>query len=134
MSGRVISGFGTGVNGERNDGVNIIADHGTPFRAAGAGTVRYVGNELRGFGNLLLIQHDDGFVTAYAHADRVTVERGQRVEAGQFVGHLGSTGDVSEPQLHFEIRQGTRPVDPSGFLAEFPSNQASLTPSDPASS
>ena len=134
VSGRVISGFGTGVNGERNDGVNIIADRGTPFRAAGAGTVRYVGNELRGFGNLLLIQHDDGFVTAYAHADRVTVERGQRVEAGQFVGHLGSTGDVSEPQLHFEIRQGTRPVDPSGLLVEFPSNQASLTPSDPASS
>ena len=134
VSGRVISGFGTGVNGERNDGINIVADHGTPFRAAGAGTVSYVGNELRGFGNLLLIQHDNAFVTAYAHADRVTVERGQRVQAGQFVGHLGSTGDVSEPQLHFEIRQGTRPVNPAGLLLEMPSNQASLTPSDPASS
>ena len=96
--------------------------------------MRYVGNELRGFGNLLLIQHDNGFVTAYAHADRVTVERGQRVEAGQFVGHLGSTGDVSEPQLHFEIRQGTRPVNPSGLLVETQSSQASLTPSEPASS
>ncbi len=134
VSGRVISGFGTGVNGERNDGINIVANHGTPFRAAEAGTVSYVGNELRGFGNLLLIQHDNGFVTAYAHADRVTVERGQRVQAGQFVGYLGSTGDVSEPQLHFEIRQGTRPVNPSGLLVETQSSQASLTPSEPASS
>lgn len=134
VSGQVVSRFGMGVNGIRNDGINIIAEHGTPFRAAGAGTVSYVGNELRGFGNLLLIEHDNGFVTAYAHADRVTVVRGQRVEAGQFVGYLGSTGDVSEPQLHFEIRLGTRPVNPSALLVETQSNQASLTPSDPASS
>jgi murein DD-endopeptidase MepM/ murein hydrolase activator NlpD len=134
VSGRVISEFGPGLNGERNDGINIVADRGTPFRAAQAGTVTYVGSELRSFGNLLLIQHDNGYVTAYAHAEGFLVERGQRVQAGQFVGHLGATGDVSEPQLHFEIRQGTRPVNPASLLAEIPTSHASLTPSDPASS
>ncbi len=134
IRGRVISNYGTGANGERNDGINIAAARGTPFRAAEAGTVSYVGNELRGFGNLLLIKHDNGFVTAYAHADRINVTRGQRVEAGQFVGQLGATGDVSEPQLHFEIRQGTKPVNPTALLVEGRNNQASLVPSDPASS
>jgi murein DD-endopeptidase MepM/ murein hydrolase activator NlpD len=134
VRGNVISGFGTGANGERNDGINITADRGTPFRAAEAGTVTYVGNELRGFGNLLLIKHDNGFVTAYAHADRIDVARGQRVQAGQFVGQLGATGDVSQPQLHFEIRQGTNPVNPTALLIEGRSNQVSLVPSDPASS
>jgi len=134
VNGRVISSFGTGPNGEHNDGINIVAARGTPFRAAEAGIVTYVGNELRGFGNLLLIKHDNGFVTAYAHADRIDVTRGQRVEAGQFVGQLGATGDVSQPQLHFEIRQGTSPVNPSVLLIEGQTNQASLAPSDPASS
>lgn len=134
VNGRVISEFGPGLNGERNDGINIVAERGTPFRAAQAGTVTYVGSELQSFGNLLLIQHDNGYITAYAHAEGFLVERGQRVQAGQFVGHLGSTGDVSEPQLHFEIRQGTQAVNPAGLLAEIPTNQASLTPSDPASS
>jgi murein DD-endopeptidase MepM/ murein hydrolase activator NlpD len=134
VRGSVISGFGTGANGERNDGINITADRGTPFRAAEEGTVTYVGNELRGFGNLLLIKHDNGFVTAYAHADRIDVARGQRVQAGQFVGQLGATGDVSQPQLHFEIRQGTNPVNPTALLIERRPNQASLAPSDPASS
>jgi murein DD-endopeptidase MepM/ murein hydrolase activator NlpD len=134
VSGRVISTFGTGTNGERNDGINIVAAHGTPFRAAKAGIVTYVGNELRGFGNLLLIKHDNGFVTAYAHADRIDVTRGQRVEAGQFVGQLGATGDVSQPQLHFEIRQGTTPLNPSALLIEGQINQAILAPSDPARS
>ncbi len=122
MRGSVISSYGTDANGERNDGINIAADRGTPFRAAEAGTVSYVGNELRGFGNLLLIKHDNGFVTAYAHADRIDVARGQRVEAGQFVGQLGATGDVPQPQLHFEIRQGTKPVNPIALLVETRTN------------
>jgi murein DD-endopeptidase MepM/ murein hydrolase activator NlpD len=134
VSGPVISNFGAGANGERNDGINIVAARGTPFRAAEAGTVTYVGNELRGFGNLLLIKHDNGFVTAYAHADRIDVTRGQRVEAGQFVGQTGATGDVSQPQLHFEIRQGTNPVNPAALLIGSRTNHASLVPSDPASS
>jgi len=134
VRGSVISNYGTGANGQHNDGINIVSERGTPFRAAEAGTVTYVGNELRGFGNLLLIKHDNGFVTAYAHADRIDVARGQRVEAGQFVGQLGATGDVSQPQLHFEIRQGTKPINPTGLLVETRTNQASLVPSDPASS
>jgi murein DD-endopeptidase MepM/ murein hydrolase activator NlpD len=131
VQGRLISQYGAGGNGERNDGINIAADRGTPFRAAAAGEVTYVGNELRGFGNLLLIRHDNGYVTAYAHADRITVARGQRVEAGQFVGYLGATGDVREPQLHFEIRRGTQPVNPAALLGAPRTAQASLTPSSP---
>ena len=134
VSGRVIADFGAGTNGERNDGINILAPRGTPFRAAGAGTVTYVGNELRGFGNLLLIRHDNGYVTAYAHADRIIVQRGERVAEGQIVGEVGATGDVSEAQLHFEIRDGTRPVNPTAHLVDGRTNQASLTPSDPAKS
>lgn len=134
VSGSVISNFGASANGERNDGINILAERGDPFRAAGAGTVTYVGNELRDFGNLLLIRHDNGYVTAYAHADRIVVERGQRVEEGQFVGYIGATGDVSQAQLHFEIRRGTEPVNPTAYLVQPRTNQASLTLSDPAKS
>lgn len=134
INGRLLSDFGADANGERNDGINIAGARGTPFRAAAGGTVTYVGNELRGFGNLLLIRHDNGYVTAYAHADQIMVARGDRVEAGQIVGHLGATGDVTEPQLHFEIRQGTKPVDPTALLTLVPLRQASLTPRDPAKS
>ena len=134
INGRLLSDFGAGANGERNDGINIAGARGTPFRAAAGGTVTSVGNELRGFGNLLLIRHDNGYVTAYAHADQIMVARGDRVEAGQIVGHLGATGDVTEPQLHFEIRQGTQPVDPTALLTLVPLRQASLTPRDPAKS
>jgi murein DD-endopeptidase MepM/ murein hydrolase activator NlpD len=133
VNGRVLSKFGgTDTNG-RNDGINIAVPHGTPIRAAADGTVSYVGNELKAFGNLLLIKHDDGFVTAYAHADRFAVERGEKVRRGDIVGYTGSSGDVSEPQLHFEIRKGTKPVNPTAYLGAT-RNQASLLPSDPARS
>jgi murein DD-endopeptidase MepM/ murein hydrolase activator NlpD len=134
VSGQVISNFGTAANGERNDGINIVAERGAPIHAAGAGTVTYVGNELRDFGHLLLIRHDNGYVTAYAHADNFNVERGQRIEEGQVVGTVGATGDVTQPQLHFEIRKGTEPVNPTAYLVRPRVNQASLTPSDPAKS
>ncbi len=87
-----------------------------PLRAAEAGDVSYVGNELKSYGNLILIRHDNGFVTAYAHADGVIVKRGERVERGQVIGSAGDTGDVSEVQLHFELRHGTTPVDPTPYL------------------
>jgi murein DD-endopeptidase MepM/ murein hydrolase activator NlpD len=134
VQGRVLSAFGAGTNGERNDGINIAAPRGTPIHAAASGTVTYVGNELRGFGNLVLIRHDGGYVTAYAHADEITVARGDSIKAGQVIGRLGATGDVTEPQLHFEIREGTRPVNPLGLLDAAAPDQASLTPSDPAKS
>jgi len=117
VTGQVISPFGTKANGERNDGINIAAASGTPIHAAASGTVTYAGNELKGYGNLVLIQHDDGYVTAYAHAETVSVTRGDHVERGQVIGLAGETGDVDRPQLHFEIRRGVQPINPRLLLA-----------------
>jgi murein DD-endopeptidase MepM/ murein hydrolase activator NlpD len=117
VTGPVISAFGSVGNGEKNDGINIAATAGTPIHAAAAGTVTYAGNELKGYGNLVLIQHDDGYVTAYAHAQSISVGRGDRVEKGQVIGLSGATGDVDRPQLHFEIRKGVQPVNPRLLLA-----------------
>ena len=119
VNGRIISNFGTTSDGERNDGINIAATLGEPIRAAATGTVSYAGNELRGYGNLVLIRHDDGYVTAYAHAESITVTRGDRVLKGQVIGYAGDTGDVVRPQLHFEIRRGIEPVDPAPLLVAF---------------
>lgn len=116
LEGHVISPFGDNPDGGRNDGINILAARGTPVHAAESGEVSYVGNELKSYGNLILIRHDNGFVTAYAHTDNVQVKRGERVERGQIIASAGDTGDVSQPQLHFELRHGTRPVDPTPNL------------------
>jgi len=120
VEGRVISSFGDNPNGGRNDGINISVPRGTPVRAADDGEVSYVGNELKGYGNLILIRHDNGFVTAYAHTDGVQVKRGEHVERGQIIATVGDTGNVSQPQLHFELRHGTQPVDPTPYLVEAP--------------
>jgi murein DD-endopeptidase MepM/ murein hydrolase activator NlpD len=116
VSGQVLSAYGSTATGERNDGINIAASEGAPVRAAAAGVVTYAGNELKGYGNLVLIRHDNGYVTAYAHNDRLAVNRGDRVNAGQVIGYAGATGDVSTPQVHFEIRKGTHAVDPRPLL------------------
>jgi murein DD-endopeptidase MepM/ murein hydrolase activator NlpD len=116
LKGRVIEAFGPGDGGERNDGINILAKRGAPIKAAADGTVTYVGDELKGYGNLVLIRHGNGYVTAYAHADSVIVERGQHVRRGEVIGFAGTSGDVDTPQLHFEIRQGTTPLNPARFL------------------
>jgi murein DD-endopeptidase MepM/ murein hydrolase activator NlpD len=116
VEGKVIARFGKDDGGARNDGINIAADLGTPIHAAAAGTVTYAGNELKSYGNLVLIKHENGYVTAYAHAERITVSRGDRVDRGDVIGYAGATGDVSSPQLHFEIRQGVKPVDPKPLL------------------
>ena len=116
-SGKVISSFGTTTNGERNDGINIATPMGTPIHAAASGTVSYSGDELKDYGNLLLIKHPGGYVTAYAHADQLLVRSGDTVTKGQVIGYAGRTGDVSTPQLHFEIRHGTTPVNPGSYLA-----------------
>lgn len=115
-SGPVISDFGASNNGERNDGINISIPMDTPIHAAASGTVTYSGDELKAYGNLILIRHEDGYVTAYAHADKILVVRGQSVTKGQVIGYSGSTGDVTSPQLHFEIRHDTHPVDPKALL------------------
>ena len=116
VSGEIISNFGGPANGERNDGINIATALGTPIHAAASGTITYSGNELKDYGNLVLIKHEDGYVTAYAHADRLIVTRGEVVSRGQIIGYAGQTGDVSTPQLHFEIRRDTQPVNPKPLL------------------
>lgn len=112
VKGKLISTYGPKPDGLHNDGLNIAAAKGATVVAADAGVVAYAGNELRGFGNLLLVKHADGFITAYAHLDRITVERGATVKRGQSVGTVGQTGSVTSPQLHFELRKGSQAVDP----------------------
>ena len=116
VKGHVISNFGAMDDGGRNDGINIAADYGEQVHAAADGTVSYAGNDLKSYGNLVLIRHGDGYVTAYAHSERLLVSRGDHVTKGQVIAYAGNTGDVREPQLHFEIRRGTRPVDPRPLL------------------
>jgi murein DD-endopeptidase MepM/ murein hydrolase activator NlpD len=117
VRGRVVSDFGSYASGQRNDGINISAAYGEPIRAAADGTVSYEGNELKSYGNLVLLRHDNGYVTAYAHAEHFIVGKGDRVARGQVIGYVGSTGDVPGPQLHFELRRGARdPIDPRSLL------------------
>lgn len=117
VSGRVISDFGSTANGGKNDGINIATAMDAPIHASASGTVTYAGDELKNYGNLVLIKHVDGFTTAYAHADRLVVARGDVVTKGQVIGYAGQTGDVETPQLHFEIREQTTPVNPRTYLA-----------------
>ncbi len=117
VQGRVISRFGPKPGGLHNDGLNIAAPRGTPIRAAENGVVVYAGSELAGFGNMVLLKHADGYVTAYAHAADVLVRRGDRVRRGQAIARVGSSGNVDRPQLHFEIRKGRRAINPSARLA-----------------
>jgi murein DD-endopeptidase MepM/ murein hydrolase activator NlpD len=118
VRGAVISEYGSGNLGRRNDGVNIAAPVGTPVRAAADGQVVYRGSELEGFGNLLLLKHQDGFVTAYAHNDTMLVKKGDQVRKGQVIAKVGATGAVTTPQLHFEIRQESQAVDPVALLGK----------------
>ncbi|MFD1623219.1 peptidoglycan DD-metalloendopeptidase family protein [Azospirillum griseum] len=120
VKGRLISNYGPKPDGLHNDGLNIAAAKGTPVVAADNGIVAYAGNELRGFGNLLLVKHADGWITAYAHLDRIEVERGATVKRGQTIGRVGQTGSVTSPQLHFELRKGSQAVDPSGQMDRKP--------------
>ena len=117
VAGRLVSGFGPKEDGYHNDGVNIAARKGEPIKAAKGGIVTYAGNELKGYGNLILIKHDNGYVTAYAHTDKMMVRRGDVVEQGQVIARVGDTGAVDSPQLHFEIRRGRDAVNPSGYLS-----------------
>jgi murein DD-endopeptidase MepM/ murein hydrolase activator NlpD len=116
VKGKVLSGFGPAAKGLHNDGINIAAAPGAQVKAADNGVVAYAGNELKGFGNLLLIKHADGWITAYAHNDKLLVKRGDEVLQGQVISTVGRTGNVDQPQLHFEIRQGTQSVDPLKHL------------------
>ena len=116
VKGTIISGYGNLGSGRKNDGINIKAALGTNVKAADSGTVAYAGNELKGFGNLILIKHPDGWITAYAHNDRLFVKKGQKVSRGEKIATVGSTGSVTTPQLHFEVRSGKKAVNPRPYL------------------
>jgi murein DD-endopeptidase MepM/ murein hydrolase activator NlpD len=111
--GRIIEAFKPG----GNDGINIALPEGTSVKAAESGVVAYAGNELKGYGNLILIRHPNGFVSAYANTGEIDVKRGETVKRGQTIAKSGQSGNVSTPQLHFELRKGTTPVDPTQYLA-----------------
>ena len=116
VQGKIVSEFGLSKTGKRNDGINISATKGTSIKAAENGVVAYVGDELKGFGNLALIKHDSGWITAYAHADSFSIKKGMTVKKGQIIGKVGSTGNVKTPQLHFEVRKGTKASNPMNYL------------------
>jgi murein DD-endopeptidase MepM/ murein hydrolase activator NlpD len=116
VKGRVISGYGSKPGGLRNEGINIAVPEGTDVRSAEAGVVAYAGNELKGYGNLILIRHEGGWVTAYAHNKDLFVKRGDTVKRGDVIAKAGQTGSVSSPQVHFEVRKGATAMDPMRFL------------------
>jgi murein DD-endopeptidase MepM/ murein hydrolase activator NlpD len=118
VNGRVIQAFGPKPTGQQNDGINISVPEGTAIKAAEDGVVAYAGNELKTYGNLVLIRHSNGYVTAYAHASEIAVKRDDVVKRGQVIAKAGQTGSVNAPQVHFEIRKGSTPVDPAPFLAK----------------
>lgn len=114
--GPVLAGFGPQPNGTQNDGIDLEMANGTPVKAADDGVITYAGDELQSYGKLVLVRHPSGYVTAYAHANEILVKKGDTVKRGQVIARSGATGAVKEPELHFEIRKGTAPVDPSQFL------------------
>jgi murein DD-endopeptidase MepM/ murein hydrolase activator NlpD len=118
----VLLGFGPEAGGQRNDGLDIAAPDGTPVQAAASGDVVYAGNLVPGFGNLVLIKHEDGWITAYAHLSTTEVKIREHVSQGSQIGTVGSSGGVDQPQLHFEVRyapsprERARPIDPALVL------------------
>ncbi len=117
VKGRIVAGFGVKPSGKHNDGINVAVPKGTSIKAAENGVVAYAGSELEPYGNLILIRHANNWVTAYAHNDKLLVKRGDTVRRGQIIGKAGQSGNVSQPQLHFELRKGSKPVNPLSYMA-----------------
>lgn len=117
VDGRIVSDFGPKGDGRHNDGVNIAVPEGTPVRVADSGVVIYAGNEVPGYGNMVLVRHENGYVTAYAHNSRLNVRQGHVVERGEIIALSGRTGRVTEPQVHFEVRRNARAINPAQYLA-----------------
>jgi murein DD-endopeptidase MepM/ murein hydrolase activator NlpD len=114
--GKIIAEFGKRPDGTHNDGINVAVPQGTDVHAAEAGTIAYAGSELKGYGNLILVRHNNGWVSAYAHNEQILVNRGDAVKRGQVIAKAGKTGTVDQPQIHFELRQGSKPVDPLAYM------------------
>lgn len=116
VAGQVISGYGPKEDGLHNDGINIRAAKGDAVRAAEQGIVAYQGNQIEGYGNMVLIRHANGYLTAYAHMTKILVHKGEKVKRGQSIGTVGASGNVKSPQLHFEIRKGRDAIDPKTLI------------------
>jgi murein DD-endopeptidase MepM/ murein hydrolase activator NlpD len=114
--GTILSRFGPGASGARNNGIDIAVPAGTPIRASADGVVAYAGDKVAVFGGLVLITHGSGWVSAYGHASRVNVVRGQKVARGDIIGLSGDSGYASQPKLHFELRKDRTPVNPLAHL------------------
>ncbi len=117
VKGEIISEFGPSQRGVHNDGVNIAAKQGVTVGAAARGRVAFVGTNIKSFGRLILIKHDGGIITAYAHLGNIAVKEGDLVALGQAIGSIGQSGRVETPQLHFEIRKSRQPVDPRSLIS-----------------
>jgi LysM repeat protein len=117
VQGEIITEFGPSARGVHNDGVNIAANLGAPVIVSANGTVAFVGDNIKNFGKLVLVKHDRGIITAYAHLDNISVNEGDVLAAGDTIGNVGSTGRVSRPQLHFEIRKSRQPIDPRSLIS-----------------
>jgi murein DD-endopeptidase MepM/ murein hydrolase activator NlpD len=117
VHGKILSGYGTSAGGQKNDGIDIAVEKGTPVKAADGGTVVYAGSDVAQLGNLLLVQHSAGYITAYANNDELVVKKGDEVKKGQVIAKAGASGNVPTPRLHFEIRRGgNRTIDPTTVL------------------
>ena len=116
VKGKLLSKYGKSKEGFYNDGINIDSKKGTKVMSSQAGKVIYSGNEIPGYGNLILIKHSKNWITAYAHLNEVFTEKGKKVSKGEIIGSVGNTGNVRSPQLHFEIRKGKESVNPLKLL------------------
>tara|TARA_Y100000991_G_scaffold158415_1_gene120873 strand:- start:358 stop:1209 length:852 start_codon:yes stop_codon:yes gene_type:complete len=117
VNGNVILNYGMIKPGLHNDGINIKAKKGENVLASSGGKIIYAGNEIPGYGNLVLIKHSDNWITAYAHLEKIFLDKGTTVNKGENIGTVGSSGNVKIPQLHFEIRKGKKALNPSEFLS-----------------
>lgn len=123
VKGQVATRFGKQRDGIASEGITIAAAKGTPIRAAASGQVAFVGDAVRDYGNMVILRHEGGDMTSYAHAERIAVAKGMTVKQGDVIGYVGQSGSVRSPQLHFAMRSGDRAVDP---LSKLPGNIASL--------
>ena len=122
VKGRVIAEFGARPDGGHNDGIDVAVPQGTSVKAAENGVVAYAGNELKGYGNLVLVRHANNWVSAYANNEELLVKRGDKVRRGQIIAKAGATGAVSQPQVHFELRKGSRPSIPTKYMSDQAAN------------
>ena len=117
VKGKILNNFGSETPGFFNDGINISSNLGTSVKASLDGEIVYSGNEIPGYGNLILIKHSKNWITAYAHLEKIVKKKGNYVKKGETIGLVGKTGNVSEVQLHFEIRKGKEAVNPLKYLS-----------------